>query len=44
MVRIGTKIALLLKFQVCWLTKLRQILSSNADFETEPAFLHSLGR
>ena len=44
MVRIGTKIALLLKFQVCWLIKLRQILSSNADFETEPAFLHSLGR
>lgn len=44
MVRIGTKIALLLKFQVCRLTKLRQILSSNADFETEPALLHSLGR
>jgi hypothetical protein len=25
-------------------TKLLQILSSNADFKTEPAFLHSLGQ
>lgn len=32
------------KFWVYWLTKHRQILRSNADFKTTPAFLHSLGQ
>jgi hypothetical protein len=42
MVCIGAKDALLRKFQVCCLTKLLQMLSSNADFKAEPTFLHSL--